>query len=50
MNMTALNWPSGHGIYDDKVLFDQQNYGIQKLEDMGVVALESNQYVNLQRN
>ena len=31
---TPLYW--GHGTYDDKVLFDQQPYGVSKLREQGV--------------
>jgi lysophospholipase-2 len=39
---TSLLW--AHGTFDDKVLFEQQAHGIQKLEDMGVTSIESQQY------
>jgi len=34
----------GHGSYDDKVLFDQQSYGVAKLGEMGVKSVEDSSY------
>ena len=39
---TPLFW--GHGLYDDKVLFDQQTFGTQKLEELGVQEIDRRQY------
>ena len=39
---TPLFW--AHGQYDDKVLFEQQKYGINKLQKAGVTTIESHQY------
>jgi len=40
---TPLFW--AHGKYDDKVLFEQQEYGVDKLKDMGVKDILEKQYV-----
>ena len=34
----------GHGSYDDKVLFEQQAYGVNKLMEMGVSNVEDSSY------
>ena len=34
----------GHGQKDDKVLFDQQAYGVAKLGEMGVKSVEDSSY------
>uniref|UniRef100_A0A7S3VGP4 Phospholipase/carboxylesterase/thioesterase domain-containing protein n=1 Tax=Chaetoceros debilis TaxID=122233 RepID=A0A7S3VGP4_9STRA len=34
----------GHGSFDDKVLFDQQKYGVDKLNEMGVTNVEDSSY------
>ena len=39
---TPLFW--GHGQYDDKVLFEQQEFGVRTLEGMGVSNVESKSY------
>ena len=39
---TPLFW--AHGQYDDKVLFDHQAFGINRLEELGVKNIESKSY------
>jgi len=39
---TPLFW--GHGEYDDKVLFEQQKYGVQKLKEEGVKDIVAKKY------
>lgn len=39
---TPLFW--GHGRYDDKVLFDHQEYGVKKLQEFGVKTVDARQY------
>ena len=34
----------GHGQYDDKVLFEQQPFGVQKLHDFGLKEIDARQY------
>lgn len=34
----------GHGTYDDKVLFEQQAFGVQKLFDFGLKSIDARQY------
>jgi predicted esterase len=34
----------GHGTYDDKVLFEQQPFGVQKLHDWGLSEIDARQY------
>jgi len=34
----------GHGKFDDKVLFEQQAYGVAKLGEMGVKSVEDSSY------
>jgi len=34
----------GHGSFDDKVLFEQQQYGVQKLTEMGVTQIQADSY------
>lgn len=34
----------GHGLYDDKVLFEQQAYGLEKLSEAGASTIEADQY------
>lgn len=33
-----------HGSFDDKVLFEQQQYGVQKLTEMGVAQIQAQSY------
>ena len=37
-----LMW--GHGSFDDKVLFEQQKYGVDKLREMGVEEIQDSSY------
>jgi lysophospholipase II len=39
---TPLFW--GHGQYDDKVLFEHQAFGVEKLRSMGVQSIDARQY------
>jgi lysophospholipase-2 len=39
---TPLFW--GHGQYDDKVLFEHQEFGINKLKEKGASQIHSKQY------
>jgi len=42
LKSTPLFW--GHGQYDDKVLFEQQPFGINKLTELGLERIEATQY------
>jgi len=42
LQSTPLFW--GHGQYDDKVLFEQQAFGINKLTELGMDKIEATQY------
>ena len=39
---TPLFW--GHGRVDDKVLFPQQQFGVLKLQESGVVSIQDESY------
>ena len=39
VKQTLLFW--GHGKYDDKVLFEQQKFGVDKLRAQGVIVSDS---------
>ncbi len=41
-DQVPLFW--GHGSWDDKVLFEQQQYGVDKLREMGVANIEDSSY------
>lgn len=39
---TPLYW--GHGTFDDKVLFQQQQFGVDKLREAGVASVKDESY------
>lgn len=42
VKQTPLFW--AHGQYDDKVLFDHQAFGVEKLREQGVSSIDARQY------